>query len=125
VLVSSLLNPYGVPARILNLILLGELTLCCDLRILEEYREVLLRPRFKFEPSKIESLITQLEDSALIVIPSPISNSLRDPDDQPFLEVAIAAQASYLITGNIKHFPAEKCRPVLVTTPSDFLSLFT
>src|ERR1035438_1282790 len=29
----------------------------------------------------------------------------RDPDDDIFLECAQAAQANYLVTGNLKHFP--------------------
>jgi predicted nucleic acid-binding protein len=29
-----------------------------------------------------------------------------DPDDDAFLECAQAAQADYLVTGNLKHFPS-------------------
>ena len=29
-----------------------------------------------------------------------------DPDDEIFLERALAAKADYLVTGNTKHFPA-------------------
>ena len=29
-----------------------------------------------------------------------------DPDDTVFYEVTLSVQSSYLVTGNIKHFPA-------------------
>ncbi|MBT6014938.1 MAG: PIN domain-containing protein, partial [Nitrosomonadales bacterium] len=38
-----------------------------------------------------------------------ISTQFPDPDDLPFLEVAISAQADFLITGNHVHFPKELC----------------
>ena len=48
ILVSALWSRNGAPARILSLIISGELIPCYDYRILCEYREVLTRPKFKF-----------------------------------------------------------------------------
>ncbi|MBN1308985.1 MAG: putative toxin-antitoxin system toxin component, PIN family [Chitinispirillaceae bacterium] len=50
VLVSALLNPYGTPSSILNLIIKEKIILAYDVRILCEYEEVLHRPRFDFSP---------------------------------------------------------------------------
>jgi len=38
-----------------------------------------------------------------------------DPDDDIFLECGQAAQANYLVTGNIKHFPASWAGTSIVT----------
>jgi len=46
VLVSAFFSPLGVPAEVLTLTLTGELKLLVDQRILDEYRDVLLRPEF-------------------------------------------------------------------------------
>ena len=48
VIVSGIINPYGKPAHVLNLILNGELILCIDSRIYREYERVLKSPKFSF-----------------------------------------------------------------------------
>jgi predicted nucleic acid-binding protein len=50
-----------------------------------------------------------MEKSAEIYSCAPLPRPLPDPDDAPFLEVALAASADCLVTGNRKHFPA-RCR---------------
>ena len=46
----------------------------------------------------------------------PCPAPLPDPDDEPFLAVA-AATDSVLVTGNLKHFPADARGGVSVLTP--------
>ena len=48
VLISALITPFGNAARILDMAMAGELRLLYDDRILSEYRDVLLRPKFSF-----------------------------------------------------------------------------
>lgn len=55
VLVSGLLQPFGLSGQIVSLVASGELVLCHDARILAEYREVLLREKFRFDPERIEA----------------------------------------------------------------------
>ena len=47
--------------------------------------------------------------------------TLPDPKDLPFYEAALACQnnMTYLITGNIKHFPKDPW----IVTPREFLNL--
>jgi predicted nucleic acid-binding protein len=54
----------------------------------------------------------------------PLSQSLPDPDDEPFLEVALAAQAECLVTGNKVHYPADLCQGRSVFSPSEFLAFY-
>ena len=49
------------------------------------------------------------------------SISLPDRNDEPFLEAALATQATALIAGNIKHFPEKHCKGQKIMTPPDFL----
>jgi putative PIN family toxin of toxin-antitoxin system len=104
VLVSGLLRAKGPPGRILDLILTGELHPVFDDRILLEYRRVLSRPRFDFRPQDVWDLLEYLRYSGWHLVAPPLAVTLPDPDDLPFLEVAVAAQAP-LITGNFRHFP--------------------
>lgn len=122
VLVSSLLQPLGPPGRILDLILLGELTPVFDDRIIIEYQHVLARPRFGFHPDDVASILDYFRISGLHLTVPPLQVVLPDPDDLAFLEVAFAAQAP-LITGNQRHFPNQIVEPlqVLILSPTVFL----
>jgi len=124
VLVAGLLSPFGPCAQIVRMISSGDLTPCLDARILSEYDEVLRRPKFRFRIDKVVALLDQIEHSGAIVASPPLSHSLPDPGDQPFLEVAVAGQAACLITGNHAHFPARHCQGVKVLSPSDFLTFY-
>lgn len=102
----------------------GELSLCFDARIFSEYAEVLRRPKFKFEEEKIAALLDHIKHRGRAAASSPLLQALPDPDDEPFLEVAMGGQAACLVTGNHAHFPPHLCQPVKVLSPSEFLSFF-
>lgn len=134
VLVSGLLSPHGHPGRVLDLLLSGKVTLLHDDRILSEYREVLLRPRFGFDPNDVEILVAYLRAEGLAVASPPLPLSLPDPDDLPFLEVAVTGRADALVTGNLAHFasssivsPDTALSEIMggrILSPADFISLW-
>lgn len=121
VLVAGLLSPFGPCGDIVRMVFSRNLTLCVDARVLSEYHEVLERPRFHFDPDKVSSVLDYIEHGGWVVSSAPLSTSLPDPDDEPFLEIAISANADYLVTGNAVHFPSELCQGVNVVSPADFL----
>ena len=125
VLVSGLLTPFGLCGRIINLVTSGEITLCVDARILIEYEEVLKRSKFNFDTTLVETLLNFIEFCAEVHSTTPLRNSLPDPDDNPFLEVAIASQSASLTTGNLKHFPQKLRCGVTVISPRDLFDLVT
>ncbi|RPJ14224.1 MAG: putative toxin-antitoxin system toxin component, PIN family [Deltaproteobacteria bacterium] len=124
VLVAGLLSPFGPCGEIVRMVSSGELALCLDSRVLTEYEEVLGRPKFKFEKDKVAAVLDYVEAHGLTVASSPLLRSLPDIDDEPFLEVAIAARVACLVTGNKNHFPSVQCRGVAVLSPSDFLKFY-
>jgi uncharacterized protein len=124
VLVTGLLSPFGACGEIVRMVSAGELTLSFDARILTEYKEVLRRPRFGFEEENVASFLDYIVYRGRAVASSPLSYSLPDPDDEPFLEVTLASQAACLVTGNQKHFPVERCQGAKVISPNDFLVFF-
>lgn len=123
VLVSALLSPHGSPASVLNLALGGEIRLAFDDRILAEYREVLLRPKFGFAPGDVGDLLAALEADGEHVIPRSLNVRLPDKDDLPFLEVAAFVNAP-LVTGNTAHFPASARGGVDVYSPAAFVKMW-
>ena len=122
VLVSGLLSPHGLPATVVDLVGSGAHRVCFDGRILAEYRDVLTRPRLSLPLDSVETVLTRLSTNGLRLAATPLEAKLPDPDDQPFLEVAVAAEVDYLITGNRKHFPAELCHGIAVVNRREFLA---
>lgn len=120
VLVSSLLNSFGAPGRVLDLVLAGELNVAHDDRILSEYRDVLRREKFGFSKGDIDKILDLLETEGIKVNPPVLGAKLPDVKDLPFLEVAHAAEA-VLVTGNLKHYPEAQRQEVEVLDPATFL----
>ena len=123
VLVSAMLKFQSVPGQIVNEALLGKLTpLLCN-EIIAEYREVLARPKFKFNQNITEIFIDGIIDRGIFVDVTPLDEALPDPKDVIFYEVIIENlknhDNSYLVTGNIKHFPAKP----FVVTPKELLDI--
>lgn len=124
VLVSGLLSPFNAPGEIVRMTSAGLLKLCYNALILSEYEEILARPKFGFDSSHVEILIEQIKACGFKTMAKPLNISLPDPDDLPFLEVAVTAQADCLITGNLKHYPISKRQHMNVLRPSDFIDFY-
>ena len=120
ILVSALLSPFGPPARVLDMVLNGELRAAYDDRLLAEYRELLARERFGFAPEDVAAVLAYLETEGEWVMVQPLVCELPDPDDLPFLEVVAQTEAA-LITGNSAHYPEIARGKVQVMTPGAFI----
>ena len=124
VLVSGLLNAKGNPAKIVTLILTGALQICHDQRILAEYTEVLSRPRFKFDPNRVRDVLAKIQADGLSGNGTNVALGLPDPDDEPFIDIALEMHAEYLVTGNLSDYPSACCRGMKVLNPADFLAIW-
>ena len=123
VVVSGLLQARGNPAQVLALVLSGAIQICHYERILAEYAEVLARPRFKFDPKRVREVQNKIDTDGLAFDASGESNlNLPDPDDEPFLAVALAASADFLVTGNLADYPPDKRRGCAVVSPAAFMT---
>jgi len=122
VIVSAGVKPSGAPARILfDWVVEGHVQAVTSAAVVDEYREVVRRPKFHrygFPPLWLELLI---EGSVRLDDPEPWTHACPDPDDVPFLALAHAAGA-WLVTGNLKHFPESIRNGVTVISPSDYLA---
>ena len=106
VILSSLLQPLGPPAKVLYLARRGFLELCVSGPVFAEYEEVLQRPRFKRIEASIPPTIQFIRESGVWVRPTESVRVCKDIDDDIFLECAQEARASWLVTGNVRDFPA-------------------
>ena len=122
VVVSALFNFASVPGMILQEALVGRIIPLLHQDILDEYRDVLHRPKFKFDQENIEIVLAGLLKRGIFLNAVAVSEQLPDPDDAIFYEVVMEAKKStdaYLVTGNLKHFPVKP----FVVTPKEMLDI--
>lgn len=124
VLVAGLLSPFGPPGEIVRMIASGSLTVAYDARIMAEYVEVLRRPKFSFSREHVEAFLDQLKVTGTVAAGDPLPAPLPDPNDEPFLEVALGGGVRCLITGNVKHFPPGARQGAQILTPGEFLDFY-
>ena len=126
VIVAALLSPNGPPGRLLDTLLEGKhLQLALDDRIEAEYRTVLFRKKFSFEPRLIHALLADFSFHRRIIVPPLPLIQLPDPDDLLFLEVASLLDDPILVTGNTKHFPPSLVGKVKILSPRQAWELLT
>jgi putative PIN family toxin of toxin-antitoxin system len=77
VLVSGLIQPFGPSGQIVRLVAAGELAVCHDSRILTEYREVLFREKFRFDPERVDALLDEIRASGIPVRPALLLSGCR------------------------------------------------
>ena len=105
VLVSALLSRHGPNTRVLDLVLADKIRPCISEAVLNEYRAVLGRPKFRgLGSSHIDAVIELLEKVSAKVTPVATLQVSRDEADNRIYECADAALAHYIVTGNRKHF---------------------
>lgn len=124
ILVSGLLTPYGANGEIVRLVSAGALIVQYDSRIFLEYQDVLSRSKFQFDMQKVNAFLDYLKQNGQVLSGTPLQKRLPDPEAEPFLEIAIAGQATCLITGNTKHFPKAFRQKIKIFSPSEFIEFF-
>jgi uncharacterized protein len=104
ILYQATASTTGPAAELLRQLEAGRFLLYVSHEILDEARDVLSRPKLRAKSPRITDETVQetfdlLGRLAQTVSPVPSLFSLpRDPDDEPYLNLAIAADADYLVT---------------------------
>ena len=100
IFVSSFLG--GNPRKIIDLWKKGRITLCLSKDILDEYFEVLQRIGLKNE-EELKELLTLLSKGFNIIFTAktPKIKAVKDdPDDDKFIECAVALKAEVIVSGD-------------------------
>jgi putative PIN family toxin of toxin-antitoxin system len=125
VLISSLLTKRTdtATAQVIEMIPDGRIIPLYNQEILNEYEEVLQRPKFSFSEERISRILKMIRQFGLAVNPTPTGEVLVDMDDLVFYEVVMEKREddAYLITGNIKHFPERS----FIVTPAEMMEILT
>ncbi len=126
VLVAGLRSKRGASFKILSLLGQGRFEFCISVSLILEYEEVL---KTKADPQLLSS--EDIEDFVdylcktgkrfnIYYLWRP---TLRDPDDEMVLEIAVASKSDYIVTFNTRDFVKANFFGVKVVTPNQFLKL--
>lgn len=123
VLVAALLtkNSQSATVQVMRFIFDGTIVPLYHQDILDEYNEVLHRPKFHFKEESIALFIQTIRDKGIEVAPTPTGEILIDMDDLIFYEVAMEKRSddAWLVTGNLKHYPERE----FIVTPAEMLQI--
>lgn len=122
VLVSALLGAsrMSIPTLVLKAVTDGYLIPLYNDEIINEYREVLSRKKFPFDPELIETVLKTITTDGLCLDRTKVTGEIfPDPKDLVFYEVALSKEDSFLVTGNLKHFPK---KPFIVS-PAEMVEI--
>jgi len=121
VFVSSFFG--GNPRKVVNLWKTGEVTLCLSRPIIDEYIEVLRRLGLQDEKELGELL--GLFARGFHVVFTAKTHELHvvddDPDDNKFIECAVALKAEYIITGDKALTSIQDYMGIKIVSPKDFI----
>ena len=118
----------GAPRKVLDLIEEKKITSCFTLQTFEELKHLLYHEKFD-KPRKLLSLpfphfLHKLKTSSLFFTQLFLEPPLiikEDPADNYILACAIAAQASFIISGDKHLLKLKKFRGIPILSPKEFL----
>ena len=121
VIVSALLthNIESATVKVVEAFLMDKIIPLYNADIINEYRDVLGRAKFRFTPRIIDYYINAIHEKGISAERISSGEFFPDPDDAVFYEVALSKEDAYLVTGNTKHFPK---KPIVVT-PAEMLEI--
>ena len=106
-------------SKIVQLLFKGEIRLLYNEGILSEYEDVLSRSRLRISSFERETLLEYIRANGIPTPQTAFNETLVDEDDRVFYEITLTKDDSFLITGNLKHFPADP----RVVTPAQMLRI--
>lgn len=115
VIISALLSPNGSAAKFMGDVFDEKYEVVITESILEEYIDVLHRPKFKIDDDIIQFIVDWMLTHSLFVEVDENdypNKEMPDSDDAVFYTAA-KCTGSLLVTKNIKHYPVTEWRTMI------------
>lgn len=121
VLVSALItrNRDSATVKVLSHLLHNDITPMYNETIIREYREVLSRGKFQISNDVIERLINFFREKGFNADGIHSDITMPDESDRVFYEVSLSKEESFLVTGNLRHYPIAP----RIVSPSEFIRI--
>jgi len=118
----SALGWRSKPHQVFRMCVAGDIKLVLSLPILEELEQVMEYPKFDFPEQIKDEFLSQLIACARLVLPvQKVEVILADPEDDKFLECAMAANADYIVSGDHHLLELEEYGDIRIVKASKFL----
>ena len=119
VALSALLSG-GRPGEVMRMWRDGEIVLCVSPPIVAEYRRVLAKFGFHRELAEMERRVAARRHCEMAG-ETPDLRVVSDPDDDKFVECAVALSAGFIVSGDRALLKLGRCRGVDILAPAEFL----
>lgn len=122
VLISSVIAT-GVPHSIVVDGFKGQYTIIVSVETLTEFRETLLKypDRFHLDQEEVQEEVETIRYFAEFVDPSQDFTAVEeDPDDNKFLEAAVAGNVDYIVSGDSHLLELESFQNIEIVEPRTF-----
>ncbi|HEX2714905.1 MAG TPA: putative toxin-antitoxin system toxin component, PIN family [Candidatus Acidoferrales bacterium] len=114
----------GPPFRVLEAWQEQRFRLVISVPILEEYRRVLAEMAGEHFSPVLHSILGLIELHSEMVEPISLAKAVcNDPDDDKFIEAAVAAAADYVVSGDTALLRLKDHRGIRMVKPAEFLRL--
>lgn len=129
ILVSAVIKPTGAVGPVLIALRKGRYTILYAQPLLTELVDVINRPRIRnkygLTDEDIRTVIALILLRGEAVMPQEKITACRDPDDNKFLEVAVAGDADLIVSGDGDLLVLNPFRDIPIVTPRAFLKMLT
>ena len=112
-------NINSATSKVVRYLLSGQIKLLYNDEIMAEYKDVLSRSYLRISPIERETLFEYIRENGVSTERTPFDKLFIDEDDRVFYEVMLSKEDSFLVTGNLKHFPVTP----RVVTPAQMLEI--
>ena len=114
----------GKPAHCLEVWAQGRFDLAISHPVLTEYEEVITRLAARYPQKRPTDWLSAIKQAGHLFVPAPLPAATADPDDEKFIECAVAARADYLVTGDKAHLLVLKqAGGVSIVAATDFVRM--
>jgi putative PIN family toxin of toxin-antitoxin system len=126
VLISALAFPGGAPTDVFMLACTHHVQAFASPAILAEFAGV-LRRKLGLSEDQVAALVGDVTDACRLVVPRTCVEQIHShPADNRVLELALEAEADYVVTGDMRHVrPLDQWRGIRIRTPREFLDEVT
>jgi putative PIN family toxin of toxin-antitoxin system len=116
----------GVPRELIELWRDGEITICLTQPIIEEYIKVLQRLGLTDESEilKLTKLFAEGYNSLFAANTPKLSVVNDDPDDNKFIECAVALESKVIISGDIHLQSIKRYVDIDILSPREFIEKY-
>ena len=121
VFVSALFtkNPHSATTKVVEALEEGRITPLYNEQIIAEYKEVLGRERFHISVAERNTVLNYIRKNGVLADRTRFNDLFIDESDRVFYEVSLSHEDSFLVTGNLKHYPVTP----QVVTPAQMIEI--